>query len=374
MGKLQDITGNKYGRLTVECFAGNRGKRSLWSCVCECGNRITVMGDDLKSGHTKSCGCLHKDIMKEKYLHDLTGKRFGRLFVEELIGKNNRGYTWRCRCDCGNIKDIVGQDLKSGHVQSCGCYRNDLISQRSMIDMTGQKIGRLTVLERSGSNNQQSVVWKCQCECGNITYVPTVSLTHGLTRSCGCYKNEVTSKRSCKDLLGMKYGKLTVIGLTDGRKHGRQVWECLCECGNKCYVQTTDLLDGHIKTCGCVKSTSENRIAEYLDNNNIFYERQKKFIGCKNINYLLFDFYIPSMNLAIEYDGEQHYINIDFFGNQLEEQKRKDEIKTKYCEENDIVLVRIPYWEKDNIESILSDWLFLNDAEEAYSSSIDLSA
>lgn len=73
-----------------------------------------------------------------------------------------------------------------------------------------------------------------------------------------------------------------------------------------------------------------------------------------------FDFYLPMYNMAIEYDGEFHYRQIPGF-NDLPSQQHRDEIKTQYCEENDIILLRIPYWDKDNIESILKEWLFLDD-------------
>jgi len=67
----------------------------------------------------------------------------------------------------------------------------------------------------------------------------------------------------------------------------------------------------------------------------------------------------------LEYDGEFHYIEFPNLGNDLAGQQRRDAIKTKYCDENDIILLRIPYWGKDNIESILTDWLFLYDEKGA---------
>ena len=102
-------------------------------------------------------------------------------------------------------------------------------------------------------------------------------------------------------------------------------------------------------------------IDSFLCDNHIEFKRQKKFVNCKDKSDLYFDFYLSDYNLAIEYDGEFHYMEFPLLGNDLEGQQRRDAIKTKYCEENDIVLLRIPYWEKENIESILTDWLFLNE-------------
>jgi hypothetical protein len=64
MSKLIDLTGQKYGRLTVVCRNGsNESKRALWLCKCECGNEITVIGDLLRNGHVQSCGCLRPDVI-----------------------------------------------------------------------------------------------------------------------------------------------------------------------------------------------------------------------------------------------------------------------------------------------------------------------
>jgi len=102
----------------------------------------------------------------------------------------------------------------------------------------------------------------------------------------------------------------------------------------------------------CEKSKGESRICEILDNRKIKYIREKTFEGCFDNRLLRFDFYIKDNNVLIEYDGEFHYN--DIFGG-LEGQKRRDEIKNKYCKENNIKLIRIPYWEFDRIEEILEE-------------------
>ena len=61
--------------------------------------------------------------------NDLTGKRFGRLFVVGESGKNNGSYVWECLCDCGNIIHVVGFDLSRGHTKSCGCLRKAKLTE-----------------------------------------------------------------------------------------------------------------------------------------------------------------------------------------------------------------------------------------------------
>lgn len=103
----------------------------------------------------------------------------------------------------------------------------------------------------------------------------------------------------------------------------------------------------------CSSSKGELLIQEILKNNNITFEREKKFEGCKHKRMLPFDFYIPEINTLIEFDGIQHTKPIEFFGGYeaFEETKLRDDIKTNYAKENKIHLVRIPYTQsKDTIE------------------------
>ena len=131
--------------------------------------------------------------------------------------------------------------------------------------------------------------------------------------------------------------------------------KCRCLiCGYIWFAEPRKLLEGR----GCPKcnmSKGEIKISVFLDNNFINYIPQYKFDNCKNINKLSFDFYLPNHNICIEYDGKQHYEAIEYFGGKymLSIQQNKDKIKTRYCQDNNIKLIRIPYWEFDNIDNIL---------------------
>ena len=119
-------------------------------------------------------------------------------------------------------------------------------------------------------------------------------------------------------------------------------------------VVPNSLLNGR----GCPKcnaSKGEKRIVKFLDNRNIEYIAQYKFNKCRSKDKLPFDFYVPSLNVVIEYDGIQHYEIIDYFGgfDNFVGTKVRDTIKTIYCKENNIKLIRIPYWDFDKIEEIL---------------------
>lgn len=130
----EDLTGKRFGKLTVieqaeDYVSPKKIHYSQWKCKCDCGNEAIVNNYDLRSGHTKSCGCLKKrNADKVVVNEDLTGKKFGRLTVieqsDDKIEYNGKHRAnWRCKCDCGNIIDVTSTLLTSGKTISCGCSR-----------------------------------------------------------------------------------------------------------------------------------------------------------------------------------------------------------------------------------------------------------
>ena len=137
--------------------------------------------------------------------------------------------------------------------------------------------------------------------------------------------------------------------------------QVLCACGE---VFTTSLSHYNeyrrCKKCNAILSNGELKIANFLNSHNIKFVSEKKFDDCIDKKCLPFDFYIESLNTIIEFDGAQHYAP-HFGKEQFETTKRHDEIKNNYCSTNNIKLIRIPYWEEDNIEDILISKLAIND-------------
>ena len=124
----------------------------------------------------------------------------------------------------------------------------------------------------------------------------------------------------------------------------------------------------HLRNYGCPKCNSskgESAIRKFLIDNNILFEKQKRFNNCVKRFYLSFDFYIPDYNLIIEYDGIQHFKPTSFSSDRsketkeynLKQNKTRDQIKNQYCLENNIKLLRIPYFKFKNIGEILFNYL-----------------
>ena len=234
-----------------------------------------------------------------------------------------------------------------------------------LIDLTGQTFNQLTVLKRDSTNtNEGKPKWICQCSCGNIISVSGKDLKNNHTKSCGCLQKKAVQKLHYKDLTGQIFGYLQVLEDSGNRKNGRVLWKCKCLlCNNIKEISTNSLTSGKTVSCGCMtNSIGELNICNILKLNNIEYIQEKSFFNFEETNApARYDFYLPKYNRLIEYDGIQHFSYKKDKGwnneqNFLLTQKR-DQIKNKWAAAHNIPLVRIPYWERDNItlEMLLGD-------------------
>lgn len=125
-----------------------------------------------------------KGVYMNNNKNKMKGLRFGRLMVvgpsEDKLGR------WSCQCDCGNLTIANMYDLEHGRKKSCGCYGKEIHRK----DITGLRFGRLTVLYSTAKIKRESIVWVCQCECGNIIEECCELLMSGHKKSCGCLQIE----------------------------------------------------------------------------------------------------------------------------------------------------------------------------------------
>jgi hypothetical protein len=153
-------------------------------------NYVNLYSQDLKDGYDN-----HEAEKK------MIGKRFGKLVVTRISDRKELGKTffW-CKCDCPALteKEIRRDKLLKGQVKSCGCSMIEHLRETNIIDMTGLKFGRLTVIKKTeGQPEKGVVIWDCQCECdGNIKSYNGNDLRKGHTKSCGCIIRERTGSNS----------------------------------------------------------------------------------------------------------------------------------------------------------------------------------
>lgn len=224
-------------------------------------------------------------------------------------------------------------------------------------NLTGQVFNRLTVKEPTAKRNSGgSVLWLCECECGNTTLASSTELQNHHKKSCGCLQKESAAaigRDNIIDITNQTFGLLTVISRIGTKKTPagatKIFWLCQCECGNKCVVEGNALKTGNTQSCGCIQSFGEKKIASILQEYNIPYVKEKIFDSTTNYRY---DFYVNN-NYVIEYDGKQHFVDCSW--SPKEQTQQRDAIKNQYCFQHNIPIIRIPYthYGKITIEDLL---------------------
>lgn len=302
MGKtsFKDLTGKKFGRMLVikreEDYVSPRGYHlTRWLCKCSCGNEKIVLGNELRRGDTKSCGCFRKEKNKRLFSKDLRGSRFGRLLVlkkaKTLKDKKGKNIArWLCQCDCGNTTIIRGSELSSNSnpTQSCGCLRKEIVKSR----------------------------------------------------------NKENTKKIRKAILGKNIGRLKIIEEAEPliRKNGKKevAYLCLCDCGNYKVISGSAIYREGVSSCGCVsESVMAIELKKYFKTNHDAISEYSPIRNPKTNHPLYFDIYIPAKRVFIEVNGEQHYSINKFFNkldNNFENQKYRDKIKRDFAKRNGIYI------------------------------------
>jgi len=305
--KTKDLTGRRFGRLVV-LGTVEKNRIANWRCRCDCGNESVVQRSSLLEGEPRSCGCLrneHVSASAEYRVTNLAGRRFGRWEVIRRSDRKKGKISWLCRCDCGTTREVIGQYLTGGITHSCGCYKRD----ESIKRLTNPN---LTEEDRTKRRlDSRNLVWRlavyakgnfvCQI-CGDYVKGNLVAHHKKAWRSnpekrfdvdngvvcCKTHHREFHSffgygnntedqwnqfcsmkagvikmerptikRRISVDLVGQKFGRLTVVRPDVVR--GKFKWICQCDCGKVLSVYENSLKRGNTKSCGCAKI---ERVAE----------------------------------------------------------------------------------------------------------------
>lgn len=273
--------------------------------------------------------------------------------------------------NCDDIFQITPHSFLQGH-RCPACSEEKRVKQmikthKKFISEVKEQVGdEYTVLDKYKKNDYKIKIR--HNECGNI-YKTTPTNFLNRRRCPACFpkviselrrKTDEQFKDEVYDLVGDEY-----IFLEKYKRNDIEIKVKHNECGHNYKIKPTLFLNGSTcpKCSKCLFSKGERKIYDWLDYHNIDFDYESILKECKDKNNLRFDFAIfkdDNLLLLIEYDGKQHYKPVKLFGGEKRfyKQKRRDKIKNDYCEDNNIPLIRIPYWEKDNIEYILGEKLY----------------
>ena len=311
------------------------------------------------------CGCVEcgKEKISEKliksheqYICELTNKHHNIKALERYNGALTPilhrclidGYEWKT--SPSNI--LFGKGCPK-------CANNIKLTPQIYIDRVHKINENIDVLE-DYIDGQTKILHRCKIHDYQWNVRPC-SILHGTgCPTCGIEKQtndrRKTQEQYEKELHTVNKNIIVIdnyISSCIPIKH-----KCLID-GNEWYGRPGNILHGQ----GCPKCKSshgEKKVEKWLEEHNIEYNRQKIFNDCRDIKPLPFDFYLPKLNLCIEYDGEQHFKPSKFFGGEkaFKVRQKHDQIKNEYCKNNGISLLRIPYFK--NIEEELNNFYLFN--------------
>ena len=257
------------------------------------------------------------------------------------------------KCPNGHIHEMCWNSFQQGH--RCPECKGTLKYTYEEVKSFFEKYGFILLTKQYERARQQL---EYICPQGHKHY--TTWTWFKKNHYCTICENKMKNIEIVKELMEQEDYKV----LSNIYKNNRTKLEVKCPKGH-IYKTTWHDFSGGCRCPICGNNyKGEIKIKEVLEDKNIDFIPQYRFNDCRDIQPLPFDFYIPSLNICVEYDGEGHYEPIDFKGNgkaqeEFEIRVKHDQIKDKYCLDNNIKLIRVPYWEFDNIENILKQELNL---------------
>ncbi len=341
-------------------YVNSRTKLNL-KCL-RCGNEYAVEPRTAINGVTNGCQVCYKLLHKKK--RQKTPEQFEKE-VKELVGDeytflepyDGASHKIKCRHNkCGNVWSLKPNWFLCGRRCPKCIPKKPLKTQEQFErELRNKTNGKFVFLKPYAGND---VLIPCKhVKCGYVWNVRPNDILHGH----GCPKctkqirwtHEMFER--CVD--NMYHGEYSVLSEYQGMnsyitmKHNT--------CGHVWNTKPSDFRAGH----GCPKCASskgEEYIRKWLNSQHINNVEQKRFDDCRDKRSLPFDFYLPTYNLIIEYDGRQHFEQVESWSGEhgLEERQRHDAIKNQYCKNNNINLLRIPYTVKgDDIGTTINNEL-----------------
>lgn len=285
---------------------------------------------------------LDKEFVRKEF------EKEGYILLDEYVNARTK---MRYICPNGHEHSIQYNSFKNGNrCPYCAKCKVDFEVVKKAFKEEGWEL-----LENKYINCDHKM--KCKCNHGHDLEVSWTSFRVGYRCSI-CSKNKKLTIEQVKE----EFEKIGWKLLTTEYINNKQQLDYICEKGHKHHICWNDFQQGY-RCPYCNFYKGEKEISLILDEYNIEYKTQYMFEDCRYERKLKFDFYIPSLNVCIEFDGGQHFKPIEWFGGEerFKIQQKCDQIKNDYCKNKGIRLIRIPYKEyrNKNIKNILKQELNL---------------
>lgn len=338
---------------------------------CECGDKYFATLSALRNGKRYCNYCAkskrydglrnYQDLIEKECL-----KRNYTLLSNQNLARTSSDFNYICNKhkDYGVQHSTVAEFMSygKGGCSQC-CIEKRSLSKRKdeeYFKALTEKAGMIYVGIQRELGKRAKILFKCPqhlnkgVQSNSITNMKNM---HGKCVYC------VGRGRIQEDLQQELDSMGADIDIVDYTSYSERMTVKCRNCGTVWQTLGVYLTQGH--GCqSCVSSKFERSIKQYLEKNKISFIPQFKFNDCKDVFPLPFDFYLPDFNTLIEADGEGHYYPIPFNGSVEDAEKnyqilkRHDNIKNQYCANHKIRLIRIPYWEKNNIEDFINKTLY----------------
>lgn len=305
-------------------------------------------------------------------MENIIGKKYGRLTVESMYDSRYA----ICRCDCGKRKKICKYSLIDGKTKSCGCLHKEIVaaSIKPATVFAGDKFGMLTVVRELKDRKYGKRQFECACECGKTRNVNSTQLRNGTVTHCGDYLHRNFNSLDITGRVSGSSKAIRFVERKKSENRSDK-WEFLClNCGNTFISDKKNFLSGNTKSCGCLKeSAHEQQVERCLQYLKLDYQKQVKFDGLTGNKgaKLSYDFAILNygkITHLIECQGQQHYKPVTWYGGeeQFNIQQMHDSLKREYAKNNNIKLIEIKYNLKSNEKVLrrITEELKLNYSED----------
>ena len=366
------ITKNKF---TCELISNEfRSSKEKLEWKCECGNHYFANWSDVKRDNKKYCNYCAKSkrydniVDYNKLVLDECNKRNYELLPNQDIKRSSTRFKYICKkyINYGIQESFPNNFITSygnGGCYACCIEKRNLSNRKdeSFLKSITEQAGLIYIRTEHSSNDRTRIIYRCKKHYNKgefSTYTTNMKKNKG---SCPCCNGQYRTKEDLQSELNELELNVEILNYKD--YSSPITCKCLI-CGNIWDTKGVSLTQGH--SCpNCPKSKFEISVENILKKLNLSYIPQYKFENCKDVLPLPFDFYLNQNNTIIEVDGEGHYKPIPYSSSWSEKELNEnfskiqlhDNIKTNYCKENNINLIRIPYFERTNLENFLKEKL-----------------